>query len=389
MRKTRPIAAALLLTLAPAGVPRVARAQNASEDPTTAMARARFKEGVEFYDKGEFEQARISFLQTYALKKHPAVLLNLAWSCIKSGHALEADKYFKQFLAEGKDITDKQRSDANDGLTQTRARLGRIEVAAAAGTEVSVDGERVGNAPFAEPVMVEIGAHTVKFKASDGTTDTLSITVMGGEKVVARFKPTSTAPAAVGPAPPPSAATTPTPEATPPSPAPAKHGNPAAEEGAGNAEAGERPKQPGTVEAEGKSIFAPPKNLVPVYILAGVAVGLYAGAGLLAYFRDQAQGKADDLKAQITSPANRGGCNPVSSARFVDACNAWQTDIGQANDDATWANVLLGFGIAATAGLVVYWFIADKHDDAPAVAGVTVTPIVGPGTTGASLSAHF
>src|SRR4029077_3305577 len=127
MRKTRPIAVALLLTLAPAVFPPVARAQNAAEDPTTAMARARFKEGGEFYDKGEFEQARLSFLQTYALKKHPAVLLNLAWSCIKSGHALEADKYFKQFLAEGKDITDKQRSDATDGLTQTRARVGRIE----------------------------------------------------------------------------------------------------------------------------------------------------------------------------------------------------------------------------------------------------------------------
>jgi hypothetical protein len=388
MRKTRPIAVALLLTLAPAAVPSVARAQNAAEDPTTAMARARSKEGAEFYDKGDFEQARLSFLQTYALKKHPAVLLNLAWSCIKSGHALEADKYFKQFLAEGKDITDKQRSDATDGLTQTRARLGRIEVAAAGGTEVTVDGERVGNAPFTEPVMVEIGAHTVKFKASDGTTDTQSVTVMGGEKVVARFKPTSTAPAAVGPAAPPPAATTPTPEASPPSPAPAKRGNPVAEEGAGPAEASERPKQPGAVEGEGKSVFAPPKNLVPVYILAGAAVGLYAGAGLLAYFRDQAQGKADPLKDQIQAAG--GGCDPMpSSARFVDACNAWQTDVSNVNDDATWANVLLGFGIAATAGAVVYWFIADKHDDTPAAAGVTVTPILRPGAGGASLSAQF
>src|SRR6516225_8166354 len=111
MRKPRPIALALLLTLAPAAFSPVAGAQSSAEDPTTAMARSRFKEGVDFYDKGEFEQARLSFLQAYALKKHPAVLLNLAWSCLKSGHALEADKYFKQFLVEGHDITDKQRSD--------------------------------------------------------------------------------------------------------------------------------------------------------------------------------------------------------------------------------------------------------------------------------------
>jgi tetratricopeptide (TPR) repeat protein len=351
------------------------------------MARARFKEGVEFYDKGEFEQARLSFLQAYALKKHPAVLLNLAWSCLKSGHALEADKYFKQFLAEGKDITDKQRADANDGLTQTRARLGRIEVAAAAGTEVTVDGERIGNAPLAEPVVVEIGAHTVKFKATDGTTDTQSVTVMGGEKVVARYKPTATVPAAVGPTPPPPS--TPAPEATAPSPAPAKKASPPSEGGGEEAESKEAPKKkPAAAEAEGKSILAPPKNLVPVYILAGAAVALYAGAGLLAYFRDQAQGKADDVKNTILM--NHGSCVPQgTAARFVAACDAWQTDVNQANDDATWANVLLGFGIAATAGAVVYWFIADKHDEAHTASTPKLSPILGPNVGGLSLSAQF
>jgi Tfp pilus assembly protein PilF len=389
MRKTRPIAAALLLSLAPATLSPVARAQSTAEDPTTAIARARFKEGVEFYDKGDYEQARLSFLQAYALKKHPAVLLNLAWSCLKSGHAMEADKYFKQFLAEGKDITDKQRSDANDGLTQTRARVGRIEVSAAAGTEVTIDGERVGNAPLAEPVAVEIGAHTVKFKGTDGTIDTQSVTVMGGEKVAARFKATSTAPAAVGPAP---APTTPGPE-TAPSPAPpAKRATPPSEEAGEQAESKEAPKHPAAAEAEGRSVFAPPKNLVPVYILAGAAVVLYAGAGLLAYFKDQAQGKADDLKTLITSPSVRGTCPVVTQAaavRYGAACDAWQTDISQANDDATWANVLLGFGIAATAGAVVYWFIADKRDEGHAASTPRVSPVLGPNTAGVSLSTAF
>src|ERR1700679_2252647 len=108
--RTRPVAVALLLAFAPAVVAMPSRAQTAAEDPMTDMARARFKEGVSFYDKGQFEQARIAFLQAYALKKHPAVLLNLAWSCLKSGHALEAERYFKQFLVEGKDSTDKQRA---------------------------------------------------------------------------------------------------------------------------------------------------------------------------------------------------------------------------------------------------------------------------------------
>src|SRR5271169_4563490 len=182
--RTPPIVVALLLALAS---PTPSFSAFAQDDATTSMARARFKEGVEFFDKGSFEQARASFLQAYALKKHPAVLLNLAWSCVKSGHALEAERYFKQFLTEGKDITDKQRADANDGLTQSHAKLGRIEISAAAGTEVTVDGEKVGTAPLSDAVSVEAGAHTVKFKGPDGATDTQSVTVLGGEKQVARF----------------------------------------------------------------------------------------------------------------------------------------------------------------------------------------------------------
>src|SRR5271166_3564654 len=181
--KTSRIALALVLALSPGAlVSAPAFAQSGAEDPITAMARARFKEGVDFYDKGEFDQARASFLQAYALKKHPAVLLNLAWSCVKSGHALEGKKYFEQFLAEGKDITEKQRTDANDGLTQARAKLGRIEIQATSGTEVTVDGDKVGTAPLSDAVVVEAGAHTVKFKGPDGASDTQSVSVLGGQK---------------------------------------------------------------------------------------------------------------------------------------------------------------------------------------------------------------
>src|SRR5262245_63617281 len=127
--KTRSLAAVLLLAFAPVAFGAPAFAQPA-DDPTIKAARARFQEGVAFYDKGEYEQARAAFLQAYALKKHPAVLLNLAWSSLKSGHVLEGKKYFEQFLNEAKDATDKQRADANDGLSQAKAKLGRIDIQA-------------------------------------------------------------------------------------------------------------------------------------------------------------------------------------------------------------------------------------------------------------------
>ena len=395
MRTPRAIAACLLLSFAPTALPRPVYAQASADDPTTAMARARFKEGVEFYDKGEYEQARASFLQAYALKKHPAVLLNLAWSCLKAGHAIEADKYFKQFLSDSKDITEKQRADANDGLAQSRAKLGRIEVIAGAGTEVTIDGDRVGSTPLAEPIVVEAGAHTIKFKAPDGTVDTQSITVMGGERSVARVKAsTASAPAAMAPLPPPATGVPPPAETgAPPSPPPAPPPKPPEESPphrAGHAHAAET-----TAEADtgGRSAFATPKNLTPVYLMGGAAILAYGGAGLMLFFKGQAQGKADDatnqIKSRMGSCDENGSAGPNATMTDKLLCSAYHTDVGQVNDDALWGNVLLATGVVLTAGAVIYWIVADKGSDSGRAKAPVLTPVVGPGIGGLSLSGHF
>ena len=113
----------------------------AQNDPVTMQARARFREGVDAYDKGHYENARLAFLQAYALKKHPAVLVNLAQSSAKAGHPLEAAKYFQQFLKESTNATPKQRLDAENGLAEVRQKLGRIEIVAPSGTEVTLDAQ--------------------------------------------------------------------------------------------------------------------------------------------------------------------------------------------------------------------------------------------------------
>ncbi|MGH7296759.1 MAG: PEGA domain-containing protein, partial [Polyangiaceae bacterium] len=324
--KTRPLAIALLLAIAPATFPAVAYAQAGADDATTNMARERFKEGVEFYDKGQYEQARASFLQAYALKKHPAVLLNLAWSCVKSGHALEGEKYFKTFLSESKDITDKQRADAQDGLTQARGKLCHIDVAAPPGTEVTVDGEKVGTAPLSEPVSVEAGAHTVKFKGPDGATDTQSVTVLGGEKQTAHFGKGGSAPATLTP--PPSTGTEP---GTTPSTTEAKPAEEAKPE--------EKPKADVVVEAGGTSVLSRPANLVPVFVLGGIAVAGFGTAIALGISKSNAQTQANNTANIIV--ANGGGastCTPVGlqqNPKFGPACSAYATDNNQVNQDAT------------------------------------------------------
>ena len=376
---TRPIAVALLLALAPGAFSSRVLAQSAADDPTTSMARARFKEGVDFFDRGEFEQARASFLQAYALKKHPAVLLNLAWSCLRSVHPLEAERYFKQFLAEGRDITDKQRADANDGLAQARAKLGRIDVVAGAGADVTIDGVGVGTAPLAEPVVVEAGAHTVKFKTPEGTTETQSVTVLGGERAIVHAKMTGTpSPAVPPPLPAPPAAEVAPPPLPAPSPRPAP--SPSDETGV----PAQSPPAEAPVPAAGrKNALDAPKNVVPMILLSTVAVAGYAGAVLALVFKQQAQDKADQVAGTIVT---HGGCPSSTYGAF---CDAYSTDANNVNDDATFGNIALGVGIAGTVGALVYWFASDKADGAHASSQPILTPIVGARIGGLSLSAGF
>lgn len=391
--KTRPIAVALLVALAPATFPLAAVAQSGAEDPVTAMARARFKEGVEFYDKGQFEQARVAFVQAYALKKHPAVLLNLAWSCLKSGHALEAERYFKQFLAESKDITDKQRADATDGVNQSRSKIGRIDVVAPQGTEITIDGDRVGAAPLAEPVAVEPGAHTVMFKGTDSGTETQSVSVLGGEKAVARYarKTAPEGPAAGAqdhPSTPPS-----TPPTQPPSETPAE---PAANQAPAEAE---KPKahaaRKESVEPSGPSFLSPPDNVVPI-VVGGIVVAASAGVAIaMSVFKGQANDSAAQTYAQVNGagfgcdPARGLSTNDPRYPALVDSCSSYDNDISNVNTDATIGNIAIGVGIAALVGTAIYWFVGDRSEKAGPEPHASLKPAVIPLVTGTSGGGEF
>jgi hypothetical protein len=387
--KTRPLAVALLIALAPATFPVAAFAQSGAEDPVTAMARARFKEGVEFYDKGQFEQARAAFLQAYALKKHPAVLLNLAWSCLKSGHALDAERYFKQFLVDGKEISDKQRADATDGLSQSRNKIGRIDVVAPPGTEITIDGDRAGSAPLGDPVAVEPGAHTVTFKGTDTATDTQSVSVLGGEKAVVRFgrrAGADVAPAAVdhpAPAPPPAQ-----PPAEPPSEPPAA---PPEEE-----KPAPHPAKEETHEKSGPGLLSPPDNLLPV-VLGGVVTGAGVAVAIaMLVGKNAAAASQQSTATQVTQAGFQ--CDPALDPRnpnappstaLASACSSYDNDISNQNTDATIGNIAAGVAVAAALGTVVYWLVADKSGGSTSHGSALALPSVLPIVTGTTQGGTF
>jgi hypothetical protein len=388
--KPCPVAVAFFLSvLPPALVAPSAWGQAASEDPTTNVARARFKEGVDYYDKGQYEQARAAFLQAYALKKHPAVLINLAWSCLKGGHALEAERAFRQYLADSKEINEKQRADANDGLTQARAKLGRIDVTAPAGTEVTIDAEAVGTAPLADGVAVEPGPHTVKMRGPDGAVETESVSVGAGEKVSARFNRASTvAPGPVSappiPAPPAEAA---------PSPPPAAEG----ESGPGSSIASPSASPPGPTEHGEMSVA--PFFVAGGLVLAGAFVAVYWGVIAKNAAQDNANSTGQgirDVEAKYSGLQN-ATCSPpptLQSAsltqQLAGACSIWNSDNDAVNKDATVGNIGLAVGIAGFAGTFVYSIIYAVNKSGPQSSALPVlAPVVGRNGNGLMLSGTF
>jgi hypothetical protein len=390
--KTRPLAFALLLAFSPAAVlpARTALAQSA-DDATTKMARQRFQEGVGFYDKGQFEMARAAFLQAYALRKHPVVLLNLAQSCLKSGHWLEAARYFQQFLKEYSTATDAQRADASKGLGEARMKLGRIDVVGAmVGADVFVDDERIGMAPLDHSVDVEPGPHLVRSQGRGGE-QSIPVTAIVGQGVTARFS--ASAAAAPAPVPPPAAPVetpaepppAPPAETAPPAPPPPEEQSTRANtEPAPSSEEGDRSHHWGWVAATG------------VVTVAGFTTAL-----VMFFEKTSAQNSANSVAAAIE--ANGGGqgtcyIGPNSpTPKFAGACNDLSTDDNNVNADATIANVGIAVGIVGGAGFIISTIFAAKSyshstEKAPPPAQtsrVTVVPLFSKGFNGLGVAGSF
>lgn len=360
--KSHTLAAALLLSLplAPVFVPEgVAHAQVA-DDALVKEARARFKEGVDLYDKGQYDAARIKFLQAYALRKHPAILLNMGLSCLKSNHPAEAARYLTQFQREATAATAQEHSDAEKAIAEARTKDSRIDVSAPTGTEISVDDTVIGTTPLADSIDLDPGQHTIKAKAADGTVESRTVNTSIGQRLPVKLGPGSAA--VVAPVPPPPA-TTSNPELPPPDATTAPPENP-------------QPPPPPPPPGKKTSFLAPPKTMVPVYIGAGVAGAGVVTAILFGVFRGQAISSMNDAEAEITKGGGtKGICSSTSSAnrnKYGAACDALQQDVDHANTDTTIANIGIGVAVVGVVGAAAWYLFAPKKDaDAPTTGLVT------------------
>ena len=159
-----------------------------ADDAAMAEAQARFKEGLELADNAKFEEARLKFLQAFAVLKAPAVLFNLASTEQKTGHDVEAIEHYRAFLKPSTNdtrITDAMRDRARQNVAELLKKVGQVEIDAPDGAKISVDGKPLEETPK-EPVPVTPGKHKVE-AAFSGKVKSVTVECQVGEVAKAKL----------------------------------------------------------------------------------------------------------------------------------------------------------------------------------------------------------
>jgi hypothetical protein len=342
------------LTLVLAAVTSAAPAR--ADDKATRDAQARFEEGLERVKAGDFEAARVSFTQAYAVLKKPDILWNLALAEEKSGHLVDALGHFKKVRTAAKN--DRDRAGAERHIADLMPQTAHIDVAAPSGAPLTLDGIGVGMAPLVEPLDVAPGHHHVEVGLAQGTTKSADCEAVVGQVVRVSFLQ---AEAVVTPAPgaPPPAAPAPAPVAAPaPAPSPMPDNTPP--------------------PAPSHSTFWDARGIT-VVSLGGLAV-VSAGIGLaFGISSNNDASTANSLRQQ--NPACLGstspGCEQLSS-----------TTQSQHTAYVTSEGFWIGSAVLA-AGAVATWFLWPRSSSGGGGAAIQVVPTAAPGGAGALAVGSF
>jgi hypothetical protein len=367
-------------------------ARAAGDDAMIEMARERFQEGVKYYDDKQYEKARAAFLQAYALKRHPAVLLNLAQSELRSGHEADAAKHYAIYLREHKEASALEKQEAEKGLAAAKTKVGEVAVTVDQdGAEVFVDGQPEGRTPLAGPVYLEPGQHSIEAR-KDGKTATSSVTTKAGASTAASLSLAGGGGGAVAPVPADGGGGS---SETPPT---GGAGTPPEEDTGGGFEVDTKgPREP---------FFSWAKSNKVAWVGGGITVIGLAGGVVFALTSKSAYDSADQNASDIRLAANEDGidgpCDPASRAglsqerkdQYVDACTKYQDNADAGDSRKTLSIVSFVVAGVAAAGTVVYYFV----DSAPKKSAATrdsnalrvgLYPVVAPGHQGFGLIGQF
>jgi hypothetical protein len=330
----------------------------ADDDRANREAEARFKEGLARVKSKDYEAARLSFAQAYAVLHRPLILWNLALSEEKTDHPLDALAHFRLVARDAPGDAD--RASAQKHVDALLGQIGRVDVQAPPGTALALDGGDVaGTAPLGDPLDVMPGHHVVTAKMAAGVTKTADVDAVAGQVAHVSFvadAPQSLAVAMPAPVAPGAATAGPVPAATEPPPSP-------------------------TEDQAAKPFWTP--RTVSAAAFAGAAV-VVAGFGAALGIASQ-NNKSTVTRYQNAHPRT-DYCTVGPGMTAPSDCGPWNSALNAQNRDADISNALYFTAGALALGAVVSWFFWPKPGH---VKSAWVLPEMGPGRAGVEAGGRF
>lgn len=324
------ILASALMAIEPAA----ARAQEVTSE---REAQARFEEGIARVRAGNYEGARVSFLQAYVVLQKPYILWNLALAEEKTGSLLAALGHFKQFVRVGPASDD--RSVAERHIGDLMGQTGHLDVTAPTGAQVMLDGAPAGAAPLGDTLDVLPGKHHLEVQTAQGTREVFADVTSG------QFVRVSLMPVANSSAPIPSSIRL--------APAGGREANAGPPQGA----------QPGEQSAaRAAEANSSSRDRVIAVAVEGIAAAVSIAVGAYFALRSQAE---YDRAAEYRRTFGPNWCFQSTS----DPCGAWNDAVNAQSRDATISNILYVAGGALAAGAVVTWLVWPKAQTSTAATG--------------------
>ncbi|MCU0664108.1 MAG: hypothetical protein MUC50_17495 [Myxococcota bacterium] len=133
-----------------------------AQDENEQQARTAFQEGVEAFNQGLLAEALELFHRAYATNPSFRILYNIAQTEAELGRPHKAIATFEAYLAEGtSQIPRVRRQQVKKEIARLAILVGSLNVAGPDGSELWVDGERIGVLPLGAPILLPSGEHRV------------------------------------------------------------------------------------------------------------------------------------------------------------------------------------------------------------------------------------
>lgn len=155
-----------------------------------AVAIEHFDKGVAAFNEKRFGEAAQEFDAAYTLSPAFVVLYNIGQVNVALGRSVEAVAAFDEYLKQGaSQIAPVRRQEVEAEIERQSARIGTVLVRTKPeGAEVRIDGRLFGKTPWARPIRLTAGSHTVEGILTGHTTQVREIDVAGRAQVEMVFE---------------------------------------------------------------------------------------------------------------------------------------------------------------------------------------------------------